>query len=97
MNLHKFRRNFNDVICPMCPVDDGPEDPEHYLLLCHSFDEQRRDLRANVFPVLHSFNKSVVPSPSLLQILLYGDKNLPFKVNRFILTSTISYILRTER
>ena len=97
LNLHMFRHNFRDVISPMCPVNDGPEDTEHYLLLCHSFDEQRRDLLASVLPVLHSFNKRDVPNQTLLQILLYGDKNLPFEVNKFILKSTISYILRTER
>ena len=97
LNLHKFRHNFRDVSSPMCPVNDGPEDTEHYLLLCHSFDEQRRDLHASVLPVLHSFNKRGVPNQTLLQILLHGDKNLPFEVNKFILKSTISYILRTER
>ena len=97
LNLHKFRHNFSDAISPMCPVNDGPEDTEHYLLLCRSFNEQRHNLLASVLPVLHSFNKSDVPNPTLLQILLYGDKNLPFEVNKFILKSTISYILRTER
>ena len=81
----------------MCPVNDGPEDTEHYLLLCHPFEEQRRDLLASVLPVLHSFNMHDVPNPNLLQILLYGDKNIPFEVNKFILTSTILYSLRTER
>ena len=54
LNLHMFRHNFRDLLSPMCPVNDGPEDTEHYLLLCHSFDEQRRDLLASVLPVLHS-------------------------------------------
>ena len=97
LNLHKFRHNFRDVICPMGPVNDGPEDTEHYLLLCHSFDEQWRDLLASVLPMLHSFNTRDVPNPTLLQIFLYGNKNLPLEVNKFILKSTTSYIPRTER
>ena len=34
LHLHKFRHNFKDLISSMCPVNDGPEDTEHYLLLC---------------------------------------------------------------
>ncbi len=97
LNFHKFRHNFSDTINPMCPINDGPEDTEHYLLLCTSFEEQRRDLLAGVLPVLHSFEIIDVPNPVLLQILLYGDKKLPFEVNNFILKSTILYISRTER
>ena len=52
LNLHKVRHNFRDVISPMCPVNDGPEDAEHYLLQCHSFHEQRHDLLASFLPVL---------------------------------------------
>ena len=80
----------------MYPVNDGHEDTEHYLLLCQSFDKRRRDLLASVLPVLHSSNVLDIPNPTLLQkILLYGDRNLPFDVNKFILKFTILYILRT--
>ena len=72
------------------------EGAEHYLLLCHSFRVQRYDL-ASVWPVLRSFELIDVPNPIRLQILLYGDKKLPFEANEFILQATIMYILRTER
>ena len=79
LNLHKFRYNVGDVISPMSPVNDGPEDTEYYLLLCHYCNDRRRNVLASVLPVLHSFNKNDVPYPTLFQILLYGDKNLPFE------------------
>ena len=97
LNFHKFRHSYIDVISPMCPSNDDPEDTEHYLLMCHSFDKQKAGLLSSVLPVMHSFNICNVSNPSLLQILLYGDKSLPFEENKFILKSTISYILGTEQ
>ena len=97
LNFHKFSHNFSDTINPICPINDGLENTEHFILSCHSFEEQRRALLACVIPVLHSFEFTNVPNPILLQILLYGDKKLPFEVNKFILHSTVLYISRTER
>ena len=97
LNYHKFMHNFCESINPMCPINDGMEDAEHFLLLCHSFRVQRYDLLASVLPVLRSFDLIDVPNPILLQILLYGDKKLPFEAKKFILQATIMYILRTER
>ena len=71
--------------------------PEHFLLLCHAFRVPRCDILASVLPVLRSFDLTDIPNSTLLQILLYGDKKLPFEVNKFILQATIMYILRTER
>ena len=81
----------------MCPVNDGMEDAEHYLLLCHSFRVQRFDLLAIVLLVLLSFDLIDVPNPFLLQILLHDDKKLPFEAIKFILQNAVMYILRTER
>ena len=85
LNYHKFRHNFSESITPMCPINDGTEDTEHYLLLCHAFRVPRCDLLASVLPVLRSFHLTDVPNSILLQILLYGDKKLPFEVNKCIL------------
>ena len=52
LNFHKFKHNFKDTINPMCPVNDGIEDTEHFLLLCNSFREQRCSLLAGVNDVL---------------------------------------------
>ena len=37
-NLHKFQHNFRDTLDSMCPLNDGIEDTEHFLLLCPSLD-----------------------------------------------------------
>ena len=38
LNFDKFRHNFRDTVNPLCPVNDGVEDMEHFLLLCHSYN-----------------------------------------------------------
>ena len=35
LNFHKFKHNFNDTTNPLCPINDGDEDREHYFLFCH--------------------------------------------------------------
>ena len=96
LNFHKFRHNFRDTMNPMCPINDGIEDTEHFLLLCDSFKEHRCNLLTDVNVVLQNSGHSVW-SNSFLQLLLYGDESLSYEVNRSILTLTITYILKTER
>ena len=52
LNFHKLKYNFRDAVDPMCPVNDGIEDIEHFLLLCNSFSEHRRNLLSGVNDVL---------------------------------------------
>ena len=52
LNFHKFKHNFRDTINPMCQTSDGIEDTEYFLLLCPSFDFQRRDLLAGIAELL---------------------------------------------
>ena len=56
LHYHNFTHNFCESINPMCPIKDGMEDAEHFLLLCHSFRVQRYDLLASVLPVLRYFD-----------------------------------------
>ena len=48
LNFHQFKHNFKDTINLLCPINDGIEDTEHFLLLCHSFNAPRRSLLAGV-------------------------------------------------
>ena len=97
LNFHKFKHNFKDTINPMCPINDGIEDTEHFLLLCNSFREHRRSLLADVNDVLEAYGFSEVPDNNILQLLLYGNKNLPLEANKLILNATMKYIFETER
>ena len=81
----------------MCSINDGIEDKEHFLLLCNSSTEQRHDILAGVNDVLEAYGYSEAPDNSILQLLLYGNKNLPLEANRLILNATMNYIFETER
>ena len=70
----------------MCPTNDGIEDTEHFLLLCPSFDAQRRDLFAGIVELIRPFIQITdLSNDSLTQLLLYGDQDLTDDLNRNIL------------
>ena len=98
LNFHKFRHNFKDTVNPLCPTNDGIEDTEHFLLLCPSFDIQRRDLLAGVSELLRPFAQINSLSDNVLtQILLYGNRDLSNEVNKSILELTLNFIHKTGR
>ena len=90
--------NFRDTINPMCPTNDGIEDTEHFLLLCPSFDVQRRDLLAEISeslrPIVQITNLS---HDALTQLLLYGDQDLSYDLNKNILKLSLWFIHETGR
>ena len=93
LNFNKFRHNFRDTMNPTCPINDGIEDTEHFLLLCDSFKEHRCNFLTDVNVVLQNSGHSVW-SNSFLQLLLYGDESLSYEVNRSVLTLNFTNILR---
>ena len=98
LNFHKFNHNFRDTVNPMCPTNDGIEDTEHFLLLCPSFDIQRRDLLAGASELLRPFVRiNTLPNNVLVQYLLYGNKELPDDVNKNLLELTLNFIHKTGR
>ena len=97
LNHHKFKHNFRDTSNPFCLVNDGIEEIEHLLLLCHAYDIHRRDLLDSVNTILRPRGLSNPPSNELLQILLYGHEKLPFDSNTSILDATLKYIQASER
>ena len=82
----------------MCPTNDGIEDTEHFLLLCPSFSIQRRDLLAGLSVVLQPFVQiNTLSNNVLVQLLLYGDKDLSSDVNKHVLELTLNFIHQTGR
>ena len=98
LNFHKFKHNFRDTINPMCPTSDGIEDTEHFLLLCPSFDLQRRDLLAGIVELLRPFVQiASLSNDALTQLLLYGDQDLSNDLDKNILELTLRFIHKTGR
>ena len=95
--FHKFKHNFKDSINPMCPTNDGIETTEHFLLLCPSFEVERRNLLVRVFQLLRPYGYIDLSNQVLAQLLLYGDRYLPNDLNRNILELTLQYIHATGR
>ena len=96
LNFHKFKHNFKDTINPMCPVNDGIEDMENYLLLCNCFKAQRQNLLAGVNSVLAAYKYSENSYINMLDLLLYGRKYLSFEANNQVLRLIINYIFELE-
>ena len=98
LNFHKFKHNFRDTINPMCPTSDGIEDTKHFLLLCQTFDAQRRDLFAGIVELIRPFRQITdLANDSLIQLLLYGGQDLSNELNRNILELTLRFIHETGR
>ena len=82
----------------MCPKSYGIEDTEHFLLLCPSFDVQRQDLHAGMVELLRPFVQITdLSNDALTQLLLYGDQDLSYDLNKNKLELTLSFIRETGR
>ena len=97
LNLHKFKHNFKDAIDAMCPSNGGIESKEHFLLLCPSFDTQRRSFLDRSLPLMRPLGIANPSNEPLSHILLYGCKDLPADFNKEILQGTISFIREALR
>ena len=63
-----------------------------FLLLCPSFDVQRRDLLAEVRPFVQINSLSnIVP----IKLLLHGDKDLSDSIDKNILELTLNFVHKT--
>ena len=80
LNFHKFRHNFKDIRNPMCPIiNDGIENTKHFLLVCSSSQSIRHSLLSGANNVLQTYGYFESLGNNILQLLLYGDKNLPLE------------------
>ena len=81
----------------MCLSNDGIEDAEHFLLHCSSYLYLRRNLLARTYALMRPFGFANLSNEALTKLLLYGDDNLPYHVNREILQLTLNNIRDSER
>ena len=81
----------------MCPINDGIEDTEHFLLLCHAYALIRCDLLDSVNAILQTNGLSNLSLQEMTKVLLYGHERLPADANKKILLATLEYIHASER
>ena len=82
----------------MCSTSDGIEDTEHFLLLFPSFDVQRQDLLAGMVELLRPIVQITdLSNDALTQLLLYGDQDLSYDLNKNVLELTLRFIRETGR
>ena len=97
LSFHKFRHNFNDTLNPPCPINDGSEDTEHFLLHCQLFHLERNTLLSLVRPELLLNGILALSNEELVSIMLYGDEKLLFESNRVIIKATLDFLESSSR
>ena len=94
LNEHKFRHGFLDTLNPLCNCSLEVEDNEHFFLRCLNFVNARRSLFMDISSISSSFKH--LPSQLKVELLLFGDSNLPAINNNLILKASIKYIMTTN-
>ena len=81
----------------MCPIIDGIETTEHFLLLCQAIETERRNLLAGFFELLQPYGYTSHSNEVVTQLLSCGNKDLPNSLNGNILGLNLQYIHTTGR
>ena len=95
LNEHRFRNRFN-IVSLLCNCGTTNEDSKHFLLHCPMFYHLRRNLLGQLSEVL-SMAISNFDSDVVCSLMLYGNSELPYIVNRMILEATLEYIKSCRR
>ena len=81
----------------MCPINDGVEDTEHFLLHCHLYHLQRNSLLSHVQASLLSYGLPSLSTEELVSIISYGDERLPTESNKAIIKATLEFNESSKR
>ena len=95
LKYYKFVHNFLDTNDPMCLLNDGIENCEHFLLDCGLHVLPRTALLNNV-SLVSGFDFNSFSKTKFVNILLYGDTLFSKETNRCILQETIRFIDATS-
>ena len=92
---HKKNHNFLDTPSDICLCKNGIEDTHHFLLKCEFYSNHRTKMITKVTNILSE--NDLIHLNNSVQLYLYGDSSLSFAENREILSTTIEYIIDTNR
>ena len=95
LHYHKFGHNFQDSINPTCFCGLEVETTTHFLLHYPLFQSFRQSLLINIKKTDESILKK--HDKLITKILLYGDYKFDLSCNNSTISSTIEFIVPTER
>ena len=95
LRYHKFRHNFQDCINPICVCGLEIETTTHFLLHCPLFQSARQSLLINIKKIDESILEK--HDERITKILLYGDDKFDLSYNKSTISSTIEFLVSTER
>ena len=96
LNEHKFRHGFNDTLNPLCACGNAIETTQHFLLRCHQYSSQRKELFEKLEKIYP--NISTLSLKDQVNVLLYGPQNDDSKsLNQDIIKHVITFIKATAR
>ena len=95
LRYHKFRHNFQDCINPICVCGLEIETTTHFLLHCSLFQSARQSLLIDIKKIDESILKK--RDELIIKTLLYGNDKFDLSCNKSVISSTIEFIVSTER
>ena len=92
---HKFKRNFQDTLNPVCNCGGDIVALCHYLLHCLLYTNERLAL----LNVIQDIDNSILEltDSHIIEVLLYERKFLDISSNPIILSATIDFLFKTKR
>ena len=95
LNQHKFDHNFQDCLNPLCSCGLEVESVSHFFLGCHYY----LNIRSTILNELQSIDINLLNQEDniVAEFLLYGSTKFNTNQNFRLLSSSIDYILKSER
>ena len=95
LNQHKFNHNFQYCLNPLCSCSLEVESVSNFFLHCHCYS----NIRSTLLNQLQSIDINLLNQEDniVVEVLLYGSTKFTNNQNFRLLSSSIDYILKSER
>ena len=70
LDFHTLKYHFRATLNPLCAINEGAEDTEHYFLRCHAYDASRRRFLGSLNTILLSQELIRLSNEELLKVTL---------------------------
>lgn len=95
LNMHKFRRNFAEVLNPLFSCSLDGESTDHFFLRYRNCN----NICIALMNELNDFDNTITSRQpdELLRIIIYGDCKFKDNVNKWVLIASIQFIKNSSR